>query len=105
MRPAVDFSLDEIMEFTALDERTKEAVEKLKEAFAEVIKKEKLNKREAIFALASTVHKFIDKFDGCMVNGRPLDSEAAFNDYLTASMDISEGRLLDGLAKEALNGN
>ena len=104
MRPAIDYSLDELMEFATLDERTKEAVAKLKEAFAEIVKKEKLNKREAIFALASTVHTFIDKYDGSVIDGRALDAEAAFNDYLLASMDISEGMLLGNLEKAALKG-
>ena len=106
MRPAIDYTLDEVTEFAELKQQTEEAVAKLTEDFEKVIKSNNLNEREAIFALARTVHHFFEEYDGAEIDGRELDAEAAFNDYLLFNMDVSEGKLLDTFNMESsLKGN
>ena len=106
MRPAIDYTLEEVTEFADLKHKTEDTVAKLTEDFEKVIKGANLNEREAIFALARTVHNFIEEYDETVIEGRKLDAEAAFNDYLLFNMDVSEGMLLDTFNLESrLKGN
>lgn len=102
MRPAIPYSMDELLEFSELQEKTNVAAEELESAFLEIQQNHMLSKREVLFTLARVVDSFIRleedyEFD----ESKRIDAEAAFNDYFLACRDIEEG--MDGDDEVTLN--
>ena len=102
MRPAIPYSMDELLEFSELQEKTNVAAEELESAFMEIQQNHMLSKREVLFTLARVVDSFIRleedyEFD----ESKRIDAEAAFNDYFLACRDIEEG--MDGDDEVTLN--
>ena len=91
MRPAIPYSLKEIMEFSELQDRTNEAAEELESVFMEIQQKHMFSKQEVLFTLARVVDSFIRmEEDFCFDESERIDAEAVFNDYYTACRDITE---------------
>ena len=102
MRPAIPYSMDELLEFSELQEKTNVAAEELESAFMEIQQNHMLSKREVLFTLARVVDSFIRleedyEFD----ESKRIDAEAIFNDYFLACRDIEEG--MDGDDEVTLN--
>ena len=91
MRPAIPYSMDELMEFSELQDRTNEAAEELESSFMKIQEKHKLTEREVLYTLARVVDSYIRMHeDFCLDPNCDLDAEAAFNDYYTACRDITQ---------------
>ena len=89
MRPAIPYSMDELLEFSDLQEKTNVAAEELESAFMEIQQNHMLSKREVLFTLARVVDSFIRleedyEFD----ESKRTDAEAIFNDYFLACREI-----------------
>ena len=92
MRPSIPYSMDELMEFSELQDRTNEAAEELESSFMEIQERHKLSEKEVLFTLARVVDSFIRMHDDfCLKPDCDLNAEAAFNDYYIACRDIKEG--------------
>ena len=92
MKIGTDYSMNEIMEFATLHERTNGAAEELEESFLEILEKHKLSKKEVIFTLARLADSFIRmEEDFCFDESKQIDAEAIFNDYFLACRDIEVG--------------
>lgn len=90
MRPAIPYSMDELMEFSELQDRTDEAAEELESSFMKIQEKHKLSEKEVLYTLARVVDSFIRMHeDFCLDPKCDLDAEAAFNDYYMSCRDIS----------------
>ena len=84
------YSMDELMEFSELQDRTNEAAEELESAFMKIQEKFKLSEREVLYTLARVSDSFIRMHeDFCLDPNCDLDAEAAFNDYFVSCRDIS----------------
>ena len=109
MRPTVDYSLDEIMEFSELQDRTNEAAEELESSFMKILEKHKLSEKEVLYTLARVADSFIRMHeDFCFDEKNTLDAEAAFNDYFIACRDISnedDGSITDSKGYSSEKGN
>ena len=104
MRPAIPYSMDELMEFSELQDRTNEAAEELESVFMEIQQKHMFSKQEVLFTLARVVDSFIRmEEDFCFDESERIDAEAVFNDYYTACRDITEEDEGDSTLNE--NGN
>lgn len=93
MRPAIPYSMDELLEFSELQEKTNVAAEELESAFMEIQQNHMLSKREVLFTLARVVDSFIRleedyEFD----ESKRIDAEAIFNDYFLACRDLQESQ-------------
>ena len=89
MRPAIPYSMDELLEFSELQEKTNVAADELESAFLEIQQNRMLSKREVLFTLARVVDSFIRleedyEFD----ESKRIDAEAIFNDYFLACRDL-----------------
>ena len=104
MRPAIPYSMDELMEFSELQDRTNEAAEELESIFLEIQQKHMFTKKEVLFTLARVVDSFIRmEEDFCFDGNERIDAEAVFNDYYSACRDITEKDEGDSTLNE--NGN
>ena len=106
MRPAIPYSIEEILEFAELQEKTNAAAEDLEESFLEIQQNHMLSKREVLFTLARVVDSFIRleedyEFD----ESKRIDAEAIFNDYFLACRDIQNGENNDEDPVLNTNGN
>ena len=91
MRPAIPYTLEEIMEFTALRSRTDEAAEELESSFMKILEEHKLSEKEVLYTLARVVDSFIRMHEDFNFDpNNTLDAEAAFNDYYMSCRDITE---------------
>ena len=97
MRPAANYSLDEIMEFSNLQDRTNSAAEELEESFMEILESHKLSNKEVLFTLARVANEFIKMHEEYTFKDDGLDAEAAFNDYLLACRDMLSGKSGGGI--------
>ena len=92
MRPGVNYSTDELIELSSLNDSTTEAAEQLEESFMEIQERLKLTDKEVLFTLARVADSFIRMHEEYNFNHEDnLDAEAAFNDYFLACRDIEEG--------------
>lgn len=106
MRPAIPYSMDELMEFSELQDRTNEAAEELESTFMEIQEKHKLSEKEVLYTLARVVDSFIRMHEDFNFDpNNTLDAEAAFNDYYIACRDITDGENSDSETTLSKNGN
>ena len=85
------YSLDDIMKYTELRERTNVAAEELESIFLKIQQDHMFSKQEVLFTLARVVDSFIRmEEDFCFDESQRIDAEAVFNDYLTACRDIGD---------------
>ena len=105
MRPAVNYSLDEIIEFSNLQDRTESAAEELEESFMEILESHKLSNKEVLFTLARVANEFIKMHEDYTFKDDHLDAEAAFNDYLLACRDMLSGEKNGGIGVDGGKGN
>ena len=102
MRPAIPYSMDELLEFSELQERTKDAAEELESSFMKILEEHELETKEVLFTLARVADSFIRMHeDFTFDESKRIDAEAAFNDYFLACRDIEEG--MDGDDEVTLN--
>ena len=85
--------MDELLEFSELQEKTNVAAEELESAFMEIQQNHMLSKREVLFTLARVVDSFIRleedyEFD----ESKRIDAEAIFNDSFLACRDLQESQ-------------
>lgn len=85
------YSLEDIMKYTELRERTNVAAEELESAFLEIQQNHMFSQKEVLFALARLVDSFIrmDE-DFCFIESDRIDAEAIFNDYYLQCRDIGD---------------
>lgn len=85
------YSLDDIVKYTELRERTNEAAEELESIFLKIQQDHMFSKKEVLFTLARVVDSFIrmDE-DFSFGDSEQIDAEAVFNDYYTACRDIGD---------------
>jgi hypothetical protein len=82
------YSMDELMEFSELHDRTNEAAEELESVFMKIQEKFKLSEREVLYTLARVSDSFIRMHeDFCFDPNCDLNAEAAFNDYYSVADD------------------
>ena len=106
MRPAVPYSMDELLEFSELQDRTNEAAEELESSFMKILEKHKLSEKEVLFTMARVADSFVRMHeDFCMDPDCNLDAEAAFNDYFMACRDITKDEDSDEEAVLDKNGD
>ena len=85
------YSLDDIMKYTELRERTNVAAEELESIFLKIQQDHMFSKQEVLFTLARVVDSFIRmEEDFCFDESERIDAEAVFNDYFMACRDIGD---------------
>jgi len=88
MRPAVEYTSDEIMEFSKLLIRTEDVANELEKTAIDMFVKHRLTDKEVFFTLARVINDFILSHEAYLSDTEHLDAEAAFNDYLLACRDM-----------------
>ena len=93
MRPAIPYSMDELLEFSELQERTKDAAEELESSFMKILEEHELETKEVLFTLARVADSFIRMHeDFTFDESKRIDAEAIFNDYFLACRDLQESQ-------------
>ena len=96
MRPAIPYSMDELLEFSELQERTKDAAEELESSFMKILEEHELETKEVLFTLARVADSFIRMHeDFTFDESKRIDAEAIFNDYFLACRDLQESQEKD----------